>query len=289
MKSHHWIMILVCVLTLLATTGIGMVDRAEAREFWMASAVLMAGTFLLLEPGAAHAWGAGACLYLMAFLTSPSPGILMFLCTVHLGAVAFIKILRGRRLHIKYIEDDADQESRDRMRAAGAGAASKLSGSMQSMIDKETGEIRLSADCRICPATTRDEFLGSALAGSCKVLKKTDSDCSWRVPEHASPGGDICAALYFEGQQLSQIDLSLGGLEGGPPPDDWSQEREFQKKLEHDELLGKWMPGERSLEWGSVCSTYDQKASASVILIQYQQETADEPQDSADSEEDPDN
>jgi hypothetical protein len=284
MKYHHWILFLLCVLTLLATIGIGMIDHTDTRDIWMASALLMAGTFLLLEPGAAYAWGAGACLYLMAFLTAPSPGILMFLCTVHLGAVAFVKILRGRRLHIKYIEDDADQESRDRMRATDAGAATKLSGSMQSMIDKETGEVRLSPDCRICPATTRDEFLGSALAGSCEVLDQTDSDCSWRVPEHASPDGDICAALYFEGQQLSQIDLSLGGLAGGPPADDWSQEREFQKKLEHDELLGKWMPGERSLTWGSVSSTYDQKASASVILITYEQETAAELQGSEDSE-----
>jgi len=91
--------------------------------------------------------------------------------------------------------------------------------------------------------------------------------------------------LYFEGQLLSRIDLSLGGLEGPITPEDWSRERDFQQKLEHDALLEKWLPGQRSLPWGSVCSTYDDRAASSVILVEYSQETSTEPTDPAEPEE----
>ena len=289
MKAHHWILGLVCVLTVVVTIGFVREDHHLTRNFWITSLVITAGMFLILDPGVTYAKGSGVALYLLAFVVAPLPLLPVLLCAIHLVPILLIINLRRVGVGGGYANNREDRKNRDRIRATEAGAATKLSGSMESMIDRETGQVRLSPDFRLGPETTRDEFLDSSLAESCKLLEENDAYCSWRVPEQSAGGGGICAALYFEGQVLSRIDLSLGGLEGPALPEDWSRERDFQQKLEHDALLEKWLPGQRSLPWGSVCSTYDDRAASSVILVEYSQETSIEPTDSAEPKEHQDN
>jgi hypothetical protein len=138
------------------------------------------------------------------------------------------------------------------------------------MIEQDTGRLLLEDGSAIGPLLNRDTFLNMDLASQAEVLVKNEPWCSWRVPRRRISGATFGIAVYFRAQALQMVMLAICD-----PPfdstswDDWSQEREMEAKLAHDQWLHDIIGGGTQFSWGTIWSGYDEKSAFSTICIKY--------------------
>lgn len=74
--------------------------------------------------------------------------------------------------------------------------------------------------------------------------------------------------VYFHGTQLHMIEISAGSPAFGTSWDDWSEEKEVQRKQIHDDLLSEELgPPPYEFPWGSAVSVLDLKNGTSSIIL----------------------
>lgn len=134
-------------------------------------------------------------------------------------------------------------------------------------IDPTTGNISLQSGTVLSKETTRDAFLRSPEGLKASVLVKNEAWCSFKF---AVPEESIVLAVFFKDELLESVQLCLTGSAYGSSWQDWSEEKEMERKRANDGLLFKngLVPGEK-YSWGTVWSGYDSKGGFSSAVLRY--------------------
>lgn len=139
------------------------------------------------------------------------------------------------------------------------------------MMDAATGEVRLDGGETLGPSLTRSGFLTTALAQG--AIPLTPSSLS--IGRRAIGGQTFVPSLWFDGNALKKVELSMVQATESSSWDDYSEDRELARKAKHDtwvtDNLGR--PPWRFL-WGDVQSEFDPRGGSSTIFITYQQRDA---------------
>ena len=140
------------------------------------------------------------------------------------------------------------------------------------MIDIKTGNVFLEKiDFVIGPTLTRENFLISPLASLSRVAVKNEPHCSFNAKAQKIAGHPFIITLYFKRSTLTNLELFADDDQFGTSWDDWSEEKELERKKFHETWL-KSVLGDPPYhyDWGSVESHYDAKGGSSSISIKYQ-------------------
>lgn len=137
------------------------------------------------------------------------------------------------------------------------------------MIDIQTGELISDSGNRIGPNIKRDMFLASEISENATIFVKNEPWCSYRVAELRISGLNFIIILFFYGQDLNRIDMLNSNPQFGETWNDWSEEKELQRKESHEKWLDKIIGSKRNFSWGNIDSVYDQKSGTSLIIITY--------------------
>jgi hypothetical protein len=145
-----------------------------------------------------------------------------------------------------------------------------------------TGEITLDARERVGPTLTRAAFLAQPLAGGAAPPKHPDDITALPVAFRLPGGSALDARLYFHGEVLRQIVLSMTGDHEPPAADyrrQWANDaalarlvraNELARKARHDAWLGSQLgPPPWSYSWGGISSTYDAAFCQSRVQVVY--------------------
>jgi hypothetical protein len=141
------------------------------------------------------------------------------------------------------------------------------------MIDKETGAILLSlGSLCVSPTLARGTFLANAVSDKCRVLVRNEPYCSFAMPSALFDGQRIEWSLWFTGQELSRVSISVANDEFDSSWANWSEEKELARKKQHDSLLKSVFGSDMvnyEFPWGEAVSIYDGKGGASSIIVVY--------------------
>jgi hypothetical protein len=151
-------------------------------------------------------------------------------------------------------------------------------------MDASTGDLSLDTGERIGPRLTRTGFLASPLAGGA-TLRAHPGAGQWSAfaVHVGQPGGQAFSlALYFDGETLRQIVLSIIGSHE-PPAADYRREltddaalarlvrtNERARKARHDAWLQAQLGAPPwSYKWGTIASSYNASACQGTISVAY--------------------
>ena len=146
------------------------------------------------------------------------------------------------------------------------------------MIDKASGEIRFNS-LHITPAVTRSEFLGCLAEADVSSLVDNPPYRSYSTRVSDAKGAAFSLAAYFMDEELTMLTISVIEDRFGSSWDDWSKEKEFERQETHSRWLETecgMAPGEE-FPWGTVASSYDDKAGFSSIVVRYEDVSAPYP------------
>ena len=134
-------------------------------------------------------------------------------------------------------------------------------------IDPATGELTLQSGLVISPALSRMDFLASPDGAGSTVYVSNEPYRSFSLATRQDGAGVI---VFFEGETLTGVHLSVADPSRGATWADWSRENEMQRKAANDEWLDAHgvSPG-MPYAWGSVWSGYDDKSGFSRAEIWY--------------------
>ncbi len=170
------------------------------------------------------------------------------------------------------------------------------------MISKDDGSILFDSGDRLPPSMTRDDFLSSTLGRSSVARPVHGNIASFEVVSALRGVQEATVVISFLDRRLTVADIMLpmAGDEGGW--ENWSLEREMERKAAHDALLRSFLgdlkhelrpprkfrwkdillwlyqrrratvpapPRYYKFPWGDVMSVYDAKGAFSVIRIRY--------------------
>ncbi|WP_437981364.1 hypothetical protein [Sorangium sp. So ce117] len=134
-------------------------------------------------------------------------------------------------------------------------------------IDSFEGTLELESGLVLSPALSRSEFLASSVGMGSAVLVRNEPWCSFRFEEGAE---SVVLAVFFKAEVLESVHITVVDPTFGTGWDDWSQEKELQRKAANDQwLLAHGLtPGEH-YAWGSVWSGFDPRGGSSSAVIRY--------------------
>jgi hypothetical protein len=121
------------------------------------------------------------------------------------------------------------------------------------------------------PGTSRTQFLASPLAVGETVVVANDPWWTYGLPPQTLGRRAFAAMVSYKGESLRAVYLTDTDSRFGTSWDDWSEEKEQDRKRQHDRwlqaILGRGCPWKFS--WGAIDSCYDPRASSSSIGIDY--------------------
>ena len=141
------------------------------------------------------------------------------------------------------------------------------------MIDVATGNIEIkNSVVAIGPSLTRDDFLASALGRNAQINVENGPHCSYGA--QISAGALMSLATYmapsFYHQQLESVSIMASDDRFGASWNDWSEEKERERKRFHDQWLADTIGIADALyPWGQLSSNYDVKSGCSDIHLRY--------------------
>lgn len=134
-------------------------------------------------------------------------------------------------------------------------------------INSSIGRLELANGLALSPALSRSQFLTSAVGIASTVLIKNEPWCSFRFEAAADK---VVFAVFFKGEVLESVHVAVIDARFGTGWDDWSQEKEMQRKAANDEwLLSHGLTPGTKYGWGSVWSGFDPKGGSSSAVIRY--------------------
>ncbi|MDR1180757.1 MAG: hypothetical protein LBL13_02100 [Bacteroidales bacterium] len=152
----------------------------------------------------------------------------------------------------------------------------EVDGSSGFMIDTVNGGLHLvDKNFTVCSNLTKQEFISSSLYGDVEREHRNDSNDETyvryylkpqRIGENRfvltlifEPSGMICMALLH--MLIDDIPLSW---------DEWSEAKELERKMKHDELLKNAIGNPPyKYSWGLISSNYDPRSGSSNIALNY--------------------
>lgn len=131
----------------------------------------------------------------------------------------------------------------------------------------KTGELTLPSGMVLSPRLTRSLFLSSVEGKQAEVSVKNEPWCSFRFEDREDLLGVI---VFFKGETLESVHLSVNAPRFGTGWEDWSEEKELERKQANNQWPKSHglTPGKR-YSWGSVWSDYSPKSGYSLIVIDY--------------------
>jgi hypothetical protein len=150
-------------------------------------------------------------------------------------------------------------------------------------IDSTVGEVVFDAGERIGPGLTLTAFLASPLArGSSRSSRPGTPWSAFPVDVRLQEGGALTLTVYFEGEALRHLTISITG-EHEPPATDyrqhWGDDAALAQRVRDDELARKarhdaWLDKQLGLppwsfSWGAVSSSYDATFCQSLVSVVY--------------------
>lgn len=140
------------------------------------------------------------------------------------------------------------------------------------MIDIKTGNVFLeTVNFIIRSSLTREEFLSSTLAIASRISVKNEPHCSFTTKAQKIAGHPFIITLYFNGSILTNVELYSDDNKFGTSWDDWSEEKELERKKFHETWLKNVLAdAPYKYNWGRIESFYDAKGGSSSISIKYQ-------------------
>jgi len=142
------------------------------------------------------------------------------------------------------------------------------------MIDKDTGILKLN-ELTVSPSITCEEFLSSSVGKKAGIFLENTPFCSYRLemelPDEKRKAGKWSVILYFSGNTIEMVSLTVLDDMYGTSWDDWSEEKEMERKKYHDEWLEFYidLKSPYSFPWGEIISVYDSRTGGSSIFIKY--------------------
>ncbi len=139
------------------------------------------------------------------------------------------------------------------------------------MIDKATGEITLDSGLRIPPRWREEAFLSSSLGRGAVVLVANGESHTFKAQPTLISAAMFWIALTFHSAVLDRVSLELIREDDGTSWDDWSEEKEHQRRSDHDAWLTKVIgsPPPHTFPWGEVTSLYYPQDGSSSITVSY--------------------
>lgn len=138
-----------------------------------------------------------------------------------------------------------------------------------SCIDDKTGEIILTGGVKIGPSLSKDELLASSLKDKAEPWGVHEPFYHCRIIAATCDGTPFVFILSFGEGNLYEVSLTYDSAEFGSSWEDWSEERERNRKRKHDEFLRKSGIVHQIYGWGRVDSLFDEQIGASTIVIKY--------------------
>lgn len=131
----------------------------------------------------------------------------------------------------------------------------------------KTGELVLSSGAILSSRLTRSAFLSSEEGARANVVVKNEPWCSFSFEERED---SWIVVVYFKDEHMESVHLSINDSKYGTGWENWSEEKELERKKAHDRWLRSngLVPG-MQYSWGSVWSDYDPKSGSSMIVIRY--------------------
>jgi hypothetical protein len=136
-------------------------------------------------------------------------------------------------------------------------------------LDVNTGEL-IVKNFALAPHLIKEDFIQSKLFN--EVKRENHYGYSRYELKTQMIVGEMWAIfLYFNRQQLLEmISLSLVGNETESDWEDWSEEKELEKKAKHDSWLMQRVGNPPyKYRWGDIASEYDSRSGSSTITIRY--------------------
>jgi hypothetical protein len=134
-------------------------------------------------------------------------------------------------------------------------------------INSSTGGLELESGLMLSPALSRSQFLASPVGLASTVLVRNEPWISFRLEAAAE---NVVLAVFFKAEALESVDIAVIDPRFGAGWDDWSQEKEMQRKAANDQwLLAHGLTPGKKYAWGSVWSGFDPKGGFSNAVIHY--------------------
>lgn len=141
------------------------------------------------------------------------------------------------------------------------------------MIDSATGDISIrNADVVIGSSLKRATFLASSFGRCAEISVENGAYCSYNTKIPASDLMELPAilTLYFHDEQLESVSISALAERFGGSWDDWSEEKELERKQFHDQWLTTSIGSSTcDQSWGQLSSHFDAKGGFSTITVRY--------------------
>jgi hypothetical protein len=151
-------------------------------------------------------------------------------------------------------------------------------GGKRTGIDAGNGTLTLDDwDTGIGPQLTRTAFLRAPIGRAAADLVVNEPWHSWQLTSHIG-GREFLLGIFFEGETLDMVMLTLQDSCYGTSWEDYSEKKEMERHAAHwrwlrDELDGpgaRARPGnERVFPWGSISAEYDPRSGSASIVIGY--------------------
>lgn len=133
------------------------------------------------------------------------------------------------------------------------------------MMNAATGEVLFDTGEALGPSLTRSAFLASPLAVGATAL-----GAGFALARRDIGGEAFVPTLWFDGEPLARLELSMVMPTEATSWDDYSEDRELARKAKHDAwLAGQLGPLPWQFTWGNVTSEFDPRGGSSTIVITY--------------------
>ncbi len=136
-------------------------------------------------------------------------------------------------------------------------------------VDDKSGEISLTNGFKIGSSLTREALLSSPLGEKAENWGTHDPWFHYRIIAASSDGTPFIFVLSFCEGNLYEVSLSIDSPEFGSSWEDWSEERERNRKAQHDTWLRKIGIIDQIYHWGRIDSVFDEQTGGSSIIIKF--------------------
>jgi hypothetical protein len=135
------------------------------------------------------------------------------------------------------------------------------------MMDATSGELRFDTGESLGPALTQQAFQATPMGATASSL----GAAGFRLGPREIAGQKFEASIWFVGNALRRVDLSMVQPVEATSWDDYSEDRELARKAKHDAWLDAQLgPDPWRLSWGDVQSDWDPRSGSSSIIIAYE-------------------
>lgn len=141
------------------------------------------------------------------------------------------------------------------------------------MINIQNGELKI-ANLIISPKINKDDFIDVVKKNKLlKAERDMKNSYHWYYFNTLQLAGlNMAASVCFYKSNLNIITFSNTDSSLGSSWEDWSKEKELERKNSHNQWLQKVLGNPPyEYDWGSIKSDYDEKSAFSIIMVNFKE------------------